>query len=177
MSLTSLLDQSRQSFSEFWMTRNARERAILAGAALVVTFSLAYVLLIAPALAGREQLNKNLPKLRQQVAWMQALSKEATTISQKAGLSARGSSGAPLAISRAAIDATLARNGLKAQNVMLTGDFVKIQFASVSFSGTLQWLDDMQKNAFLFVVDANIVALAQADMVNGTFTLHQQRND
>ena len=177
MSLTSLLDQSRQSFSEFWMTRNARERAILAGAALVVTFSLAYLLLIAPALAGREQLNKNLPKLRQQVAWMQALSKEATTISQKAGLSARGSSGAPLAISRAAIDATLARNGLKAQNVMLTGDFVKIQFASVSFSGTLQWLDDMQKNAFLFVVDANIVALAQADMVNGTFTLHQQRND
>ena len=177
MSLTSLLDQSRQSFSEFWMTRNARERAILAGAALVVTFSLAYVLLIAPALAGREQLNKNLPKLRQQVAWMQALSKEATTISQKAGLSARGSSGAPLAISRAAIDATLARNGLKAQNVMLTGDFVKIQFASVSFSGTLQWLDDMQKNAFLFVVDANIVALAQPDMVNATFTLHQQRND
>ena len=177
MSLTSLLEQSRQSFSEFWMSRNARERAMLAVAALVVTFSLAYILLIAPALAGRDQLNKNLPKLRQQVAWMQALSKEATTLSEKAGLSARGNSTAPLAISREAIDAMLARNGLKAQNVMLTGDFAKIQLASVSFASTLHSLDDMQKNALLFVVDANIVALAQPDMVNATFTLHQQRND
>lgn len=177
MSLTSLLEQSRQSFSEFWMARNARERAMLAMAALVVAFSLAYILLIAPALFGREQLNKNLPKLRQQVAWMQALSKEAAALSAKAGLSASASSAAPLAISREVIDATLARNGLKAQNVMLTGDFVKIQFASVSFSGTLHSLDDMQKNALLFVVDANIVALAQPDMINATFTLHQQRPD
>jgi general secretion pathway protein M len=177
MSLASLLEQSRLSFSEFWMARNARERAMLAVAALVIAFSLAYVLLIAPALAGREQLNKNLPKLRQQVAWMQALSKEATTLSGKATLSASGSPTAPLAISKEAIDATLARNGLKAQNVMLTGDFVKIQFASVSFSGTLHSLDDMQKNTLLFVVDANIVALAQPDMINATFTLHQQRND
>ncbi len=177
MSLASLLEQSRQSSSEFWITRNARERAMLAVAALVVTFSLAYVLLIAPALFGREQLNKNLPKLRQQVAGMQILSKEATTLSEKAGLSARGSSTAPLAISKEVLDATLARNGLKAQNMMLTGDFVKIQFATVSFSGTLHWLDDMQKNALLFVIDANIVALAQPDMINATFTLHQQRND
>ena len=177
MSLASLFEQSRQSFSEFWMVRNARERAMLAVTALVVAFSLAYVLLIAPALFGREQLNKNLPKLRQQVAWMQALSKEAATLSGKAGLSASASSTAPLTISREVIDATLARNGLKAQNVMLTGDFVKIQFASVSFSGTLHSLDDMQKNALLFVVDANTVALAQPDMINATFTLHQQRPD
>ena len=73
MSLTSLLEQSRQSFSEFWMARNARERAMLAVAASVVTFSVAYILLIAPALAGRDQLNNNLPKLRQHVACMQAL--------------------------------------------------------------------------------------------------------
>lgn len=177
MSLASLFEQLQQSFSEFWMARNARERAMLAVAALVVAFSLAYILLIAPALVGRDQLNKNLPKLRQQVAWMQALSKEATTLSGKAALSASGSSTTPLAVSREVIDTTLARNGLKAQNVMLTGDFVKIQFASVSFSGTLHSLDDMQKNALLFVVDANIVALAQPDMINATFTLHQQRND
>ena len=178
MNLTGLWDQSRQSFSEFWMARNARERTMLAVAALVVAFSLAYVLLIAPAVAGRDQLNKNLPQLRQQVAWMQALSKEAATLSGKAGLPVGGNSAAPLiVISRENIDATLARNGLKAQNVMLTGDFAKIQLASVPFSGMLNWLDDMQKNALLFVVDANIVALAQPDIVNATFTLHQQRND
>ena len=102
---------------------------------------------------------------------------ERTTLSGKAGLSAPGSSTAPLAISREAMDAMLARNGLKAQNVMLTGDFAKIQLASVSFASTLHSLDDMQKNALLFVVDANIVALAQPDMVNAIFTLHQQRNE
>jgi general secretion pathway protein M len=177
MSLTSLLEQSRQSFSEFWMMRNARERAMLAVAALFVTFSLAYVLLIAPALGGRDQLNKNLPALRQQVAWMQALSKEATALPAQSGLTSNASSPVPSTISREVIDATLARNGLKAQNVMSTGDFVKIQLAAVPFSGILHSLDDMQKNSLLFVVDANIVALAQPDMVNATFTLHQQRNE
>ena len=54
MSLTSLLDQSRLSFSEFWAVRDARERAMLAAAALVVIFGLTYALLIdASRTAGR----------------------------------------------------------------------------------------------------------------------------
>jgi general secretion pathway protein M len=170
MNLTALLNQSRQSFSEFWAVRDARERAMLAVAALVVTFGLAYALLIDPALAGRDRLNKNLPVLRQQVAQMQALSKEAAALS--------GKSAAPLiAMSKENIEAALARNGLKPQSVMLTGDFAKVQLAAVSFAGTLNWLDDMQKTALLSVVDANIVVLAQPDMVNATFTLRQPRNE
>jgi general secretion pathway protein M len=167
MNLTGLLNQSRQSFSEFWAVRDARERAMLAAAALVVTFGLAYALLIDPALAGRDRLNKNLPELRQQVAQLQALAKEAAALS--------GKSAAPLiAMSKETIEAALARNGLKPQSVMLTGDFAKVQLAAVSFAGTLNWLDDMQKTALLSVVDVNIVALAQPDMVNATFTLRQQ---
>lgn len=170
MNLTGLLNQSRQSFSEFWAVRDARERAMLAVAALVVTVGLAYALLIDPALSGRDQLNKNLPVLRQQVAQMQALSKEAATLS--------GKSASPLiAMSKENIEAALARNGLKPQSVMLTGDFAKVQLSAVSFAGTLNWLDDMQKTALLSVVDANIVVLAQPDMVNATFTLRQPGND
>ena len=170
MNLTGLLNQSRQSFSEFWAVRDARERAMLAVAALVVTFGLAYALLIDPALAGRDQLNKNLPVLRQQVAQMQALSKEAAALS--------GKSAAPLiAMSKENIEAALARNGLKPQSVILTGDFAKVQLAAVSFAGTLNWLDDLQKTALLSVVDANIVALPQPDMVNATFTLRQPSHE
>jgi general secretion pathway protein M len=170
MNLTGLLNQSRQSFSEFWAVRDARERAMLAVAALVVTFGLAYALLIVPALAGRDQLNKNLPVLRQQVAQLQALSKEAAALS--------GKSASPLiAMSKENIEAALARNGLRPQSVMLTGNFAKVQFAAVSFAGTLNWLDDMQKTALLSVVDANIVALAQPDMVNATFTLRQPSHE
>jgi general secretion pathway protein M len=170
MNLKSVLDQSRQSFSEFWAVRDARERAMLAVAALAVALGLTYALLINPALTGRERLNKNLPELRQQVAQMHALSKQAASFS--------GNPAAPLiAMSKQNIEAALAHNGLKPQSVMLTGDFAKVQLASVSFAGTLNWLDEMQKTALLSVADANIVALAQPDMINATFTLRQQRHE
>ena len=164
------MDRSSLSFSEFWAARDARERAMLAVAALVVTFGLFYALLIDPALAGRERLNKDLPVLRQQVAQMQAMAKEAAALSGKPAAP-------PIALSRENIEAALARNGLKPLSVMLTGDFAKVQLAAVSFSGTLNWLDDMQKTALLSVTDANIVALAQPDMVNATITLHQPAHE
>lgn len=170
MNLSSLFNQSRQSFSEFWAARDARERAMLAAAAIVVALYLIYALLAAPALTGREQLSKNMPVLRQQVAQMQALSKEVTALS--------GISAPPIpAMSKESIEAALARKGLKPQSVILTGDFAKVQLAAVSFAGTLSWLDDMQKNVLLSVTDANIVALAQSDLVDVTLTLRQQRND
>lgn len=178
MNLAGLLNQSRQSFSEFWAARDARERVMLAVAALVVTVGMAYALLIDPALTGRDQLNKNLPVLHQQVAQLQALSKEAAALSGKSASTLAGKSAAPLtAMSKENIEAALSRNGLKPQSVILTGDFAKVQLAAVSFAGTLNWLDDMQKTALLSVVDANIVALAQPDMVNATYTLRQPRNE
>lgn len=166
MNLTSLLDQSRQSLAEFWIARDARERAMFAVAAVAVALSLFYALLIDPALTGRGQLNKNLPELRRQVAQLQELAKEAATFSGKSAPPAT-------ATSEESIKTALVRKSLKPQSVLLTGDLVKVQLAAVSFSGTLAWLDDMQKFARLSVVDANIVALAQPDTVNATFTLRQ----
>ena len=170
MNLTGLLAQSRLSISEFLAARDARESRMLAVAALAGTFSLAYLLLIDPALTGREQLNQDLPLLRQQVAQMQLLSKETAELS--------GKSAAPLiTLSKEVIETDLARNGLKAQSVMLTGDYAKVQLAAVSFGSTLNWLDALQNSARVAVVEANIVALAQPDSVNATFTLHQPRNE
>ena len=170
MNLKSLLAQFRLSISEFWAARDARESTMLAVAALTGTLGLAYVLLIDPALTGREQLNKDLPELRQQVAQMQLLSKETAELS--------GKFATPLIpMSKETIETDLVRNGLKAQSVMLTGDYAKVQLAAVSFGGTLNWLDELQKSARVTVVEANIVALAQPDSVNATFTLHQPRNE
>jgi len=170
MNLTGLLKQSEQSLAEFWAVRDARERAMLTAAAVVVLFGLIYALLIAPALNGREQMNKDLPLLRQQVAHMQALSKEAAALSGKPVPKVA-------VISKEYIEAALARNGLKPQNVILTGDYTKVQLAAVSFAGTLAWLDDMQRSALLSVVDAKIVALPQADTVDATLTMRQARNE
>ena len=174
MNLTGLLNRSKQSFSEFWAVRDARERAMLSAAAAVVLLGLIYALLIAPALTGREQLHKNLPELRQQVAQLQALSKEAAALS---GKPAAPPIAMAMAISKENIEAALARNGLKPQSVMLTGDFAKVQLAAVSFAGTLEWLDEMQKTARLAVVEASIVALAQPDRVDATLTLRQPGNE
>ena len=170
MNLADLLNRSSLSFSEFWAARDARERAMLAAAALVVTFGLAYAVLIDPALTGRERLNRSQPVLRQQVAQLQALAKQAALLSEKPVAP-------PISMSRENIEAALARNGLKAQNVMLSGDFAKVQLSAVSFASTLYWLEDMQKTARLSATDANIVALDKPDMVNATFTLRQPAHE
>ena len=170
MNLTGLMDRSRQSFSDFWAVRDARERATLSAAAMAVVLGLTYLLLIEPALAGRKKMNNDLPHLRQQVAQLQALTKEAAVLSAMPAPAV-----AP--ISRKMIETALARNGLKPQSLLMTGDYAKVQLAAVSFASTLAWLDEMQKTAMLSVDDANIVALAQADLVDVMLTLRQARNE
>lgn len=170
MSLNSLLIQSRQTFAEFWSARNARERVLLAAGATVAALGLIFATMIDPALTGRKRLNNDLPVLRQQVAQLQALSKEASALSGKTAPSMA-------AITRESIEAALARKGLKPQSVTLTGNQAKVQLTAASFTAMLGWLDEMQRTARLSVVDANIVALAQTDTVDATLTLQQQRGE
>lgn len=170
MNLAGLLNQSGQSLSDFWAARDTRERAMLAVAAVAAALGLFYAVLIAPALTGRSQLNKNLPELRQQAAQLQVLAREAAAFS--------GKPAPPVAaISEESIKAALAHKGLKPQSVALAGEMVKVQLADASFSAILEWLDDMQKTARLSVADANIVALAQPDRVNAALTLRQPGNE
>jgi general secretion pathway protein M len=171
MNLTSRLSEVTQPLSAFWSARNARERMLLLAAMIVIVLGLVYVLLIDPALTGRAQLSKNLPVLRQQVAELQVMSKEAS------GLSAKGATSvAPL--SKESLEAGLLRTGLKPQNVTLTGDdIVRVQLASVPFAGVIAWLDEMQRTASLSPVEANVVALPEAGQVNATLTLRQQKSE
>lgn len=160
----------KQSLSTFWSERNKRERNMLMVAIAVVLLGLIYGLLIDPALSGRADLEKKLPTLRQQAAEVQALSKEAAALSGKA---------APPAppMTRDSLETSLARKGLKAQNVSLSGELAKVQLNAVSFSGMVDWLTEVQKAARLSVVDATVEAQAQPDTVNATLTLRQQRSE
>ena len=166
----SILNGLFESLAVFWRERNARERKAIALAALVIVLALIYSIFIGPALAGRAQLEKAVPALRQQAAELQLLSKQATAL---AGVTAPPA----VVITKDSLEAALTRRGLKPQSVVLTGELVKLQFESASFAGIVNWLDEMQKNARLSVVEANIEALAPVDMVNATLTLRQQRND
>lgn len=169
MNLSNLLNQSKQSFSEFWSVRDTRERSMLATAAVVMTLSLIYALLVSPALTGREQLRKKLPLLREQVVQLQALSKEVVSYAEQ-------SPPTVMTMSKDNIEIALSRKGLKPKSVALTGDFAQIQLTEVSFSSTLDWLKEMQKTALVSVVETNIIALTQADKVDAKITLQQHRN-
>jgi general secretion pathway protein M len=164
------LHRLRQSISLFLAQRNERERRLLAWAAIVVALGLVYALLIDPALSGRVQLRKSLPALQQQVAELQALAREAAELS--------GKTAAPAApVSRASLESTLARNGLSAQNLVLSGDLIKLQLSAVPFSGVVSWLGELQTSARIGVTEASITALAEPGTVNASLTLQQQKNE
>jgi general secretion pathway protein M len=170
MNAMGTLNGVKRSVSTFWSERNQRERNMLAAAMAVIVLGLIYVLLIDPALSGRKDLRTKLPAMRQQAAEVQAMAKEASALSETGATPVA-------AATRGSIEASLTRKGLKPQSVVMTGELAKVQLSSVPFSGIVEWLDEMQKISRLSVVDANINALAQADMVNATLTLRQQRSE
>ncbi len=169
--LTAIVDRLRgpqQALTSFWEQREPRERLILSVGILAVLLALLYLLLIEPALNGRTQLKKNLPVLRQQAASFQAQAREA------AALAGKGMSNVP-AITSARLEASLAGRGMRAQNISVTPDLIRLQLPSVSFAELLAWLNEMQKSSRLSVVESNIVAQEAVDTVNATLTLRQQK--
>lgn len=162
------MNELKASFARFWEARNGRERAMLAAAAAVLLFGLVYLLLIDPAVTGREQLSKNLPQLRQQAATMQALAKEA------AGLTGQNAA-EPAPMTKESVEASLQRKGLTAQNVSMTGDFARVQLNSAPFANLVDWVAEAQKTARIAVTEASVNSLPAVGMVNATLTLRQQK--
>jgi general secretion pathway protein M len=109
--------------------------------------------------------------MRQQVAQMQSMASEANS------LSANKSAAATTPMSRESLDASMGQRGLKAQSIAVTGDTARVTLPTASFSGLLEWVDESQKSSGIQLVDANIVALSQPDMVSATLTLRQQRSE
>lgn len=171
MKSPSILARLNQSVSEFWNARTERERKQMALALAVAVLGLLYMLLIEPAYLGREQLKKSLPVLRQQATEIQALSTQAAAL-------ARETPPPPPEMTRESIEAALSRAGLKPQNVAIAGtDQAKVQLSSVSFASMVTWLDEMQKTARVTVSEASITAQDQADTVDATLTLRQQKSE
>lgn len=154
----------------FWQEREARERKILALAAVFLVLAFVYAVLVNPALSGRANLAKSLPQLRQQAAELQSLSAAATQLAQQAPPPV-------VPVTREGIEAALARNNLKAQNITLTGDMLKLQLTNASFAALMNWLDEQQRSSRLAVTEAVIDVQPTIDIVNATVTLRRQAGD
>jgi len=161
-----------QSVRAFWNGRNSRERGMLAAASAVIVLGLIYALLIDPALSGREQLAQSLPTLRQQAAEVRALTREA-------GSGATGNAAPVAAVTRAGLEASLARRGLKAEEITVSDATVRLRFQNTSFAGLVDWLAEQHRSARLAVVEAKVEAGSEAaspDSVGAAFTLRQERD-
>ena len=125
---------------------------------------------MAPAQTGIARYNRSLPELRQQVAQLQALVREAVSLPQG---DAAGAAAAPL--TREGLDALLQRRGLKAE-VSVSGDIVRLQLTGASFSSLTEWLNEVRTSFQLAVSEATITAQPTPDIVNASLVLRQQRS-
>ena len=160
------LRQARQSLLLFIAAREVRERRLLLTAAVALGLLLVYLLLLEPAMNGRTRLRQSLPVLHQQVAQMRSLAAEARQLSASTAVPAT-----PL--TRESVQASLARVGLNAQSVAVSGASVKVQLADVSFAAVTGWLQQMQKSAHATVADASIRAREVPGMVDATVVLQR----
>ncbi|WP_256081255.1 type II secretion system protein GspM [Massilia sp. YIM B04103] len=165
-SLRTSLAQYQSRASEFWTARTEQERKLLGIGGAVVGLALFYVLLVDPALSGRAKLNKELPELRQQAAELQALAVEAAALNGQPSVP-------PAPMSRESINTGLQARGLTAQNVMVTGEYAKLEFKGVAFAGLVTWLDAMRRENQLTVQETTVTAQSAAGMVDAAVTLHQ----
>lgn len=165
-SLRTSLAQYQSRVSEFWNARTEQERKLLGIGGAVVGLALFYVLLVDPALSGRAKLNKELPELRQQAAELQALAVEAAALNGQPSVP-------PAPMSRESINTGLQLRGLTAQNVMVTGEYAKLEFKGVAFAGLVTWLDAMRRENQLTVQETTVTAQSAAGMVDAAVTLHQ----
>ena len=167
---TERINHLKQSAATFWNERNKREQNMLAVGIVAVVLALIYIVLLDPAMSGRKDLAKKLPALRQQSAEVQSLARDVQAMGQK-------SAAPPPALTREGVESSLTSKGLKPQNLAVTGELVKAQLNGASFSAITDWLTDAQRTMRLTVLDANIEAQQQVDIVNANLTLRQQRSD
>ena len=166
MNLAATIGQLRERALAWWIVRTEQERKFLSIGAAVVLVALVYLVLVAPALAGRAQLRAALPQLRQQDAQLKALAAEASALAAQPVPQV-----APM--TREALTASLNTRGLAAASLTVTGEYAKLQFNGVSFANLVAWLDAQRRENRVALQDGAFSALAQAGQVDATLTLHQ----
>lgn len=143
---------------------------MLTAAAGFVFFALAFLLLIDPAMSGRKRLHSTLPLLHQQAAELQQLLAQAAPL---ANVAARPVT----SVERSSVETALARHGLSNKSIVVTGNSAHLEFAATSFSGLINFLQDIQKAQSLQVSEAKFSAASTPGLVDATITLRQKRSE
>jgi general secretion pathway protein M len=169
MSIATKAGELRERALAYWIGRTEQERKFLAVGAIVVVLALLYLVLLAPALEGREQLRRSLPELRQQAAQLQTLAGQAQALAGQPAVEAP-----PL--TRDALAASMTARGLKPESLTITGEYARVQLNGVSFANLIAWLEASRRDSRLTVQDAQFTAQTALGQVDATLTLRQNNS-
>ncbi|GGP18438.1 type II secretion system protein GspM [Silvimonas iriomotensis] len=132
---------------QFWLGRNARERAMLSACAALIVFAILYTGLWQPLVTQRAQLDKRVPQLQSQLAQMQhdlQLLKGGVTVARTDDL-------------RQAVSSSLQQHGIKADLQALPDNKIRIDAPQADFTHVLDLLGALPRETGAHVVnfDAN----------------------
>lgn len=166
MSAVTAVRQLRDQLALYWLARTEKERKYLTVGGATVLGALVYSLFIAPALNGRDALNKQLPELRVRAAKMQALGLEAGELARITPPQA-----APM--TKESLSASLVARSLTAESVTHAGEVARVQLNGVSFAALFAWLDAQRRENRIEAQDVAITAGTPAGQVDAVLTLRQ----
>lgn len=166
MSIAGQISGLRERATAYWIARTEQERKFLMAGGLVALLALFYLVLLEPAIEGREQLRRSLPELRQQAAQLEALAGEARAVASEPAPAI-----AP--VTQAALAASMSARGLNPASLSVSGEYTKVQLNNVSFANLMAWLDAQRRESRLMVQDAQFSAQTALGQVDATLTLRQ----
>ena len=170
MKAVTVVSQLKDQLALYWLARTEQERKYRAVGAIVVFAALVYMLFMAPALSGTEQLRAQLPQLREEAAKMQALA-------QEAGELARQPAPQVTPMTKETLGASLASRSLTPTSLVVSGDFAKLQLNGVPFAGLYGWLDAQRRENRIVAEDVAVTAGSPAGQVDAVLTLRQNIGD
>jgi general secretion pathway protein M len=154
-----------------WQQLQSRERRLVGFGAVVLAVLLLYLMAFEPAWVGRQRIGAELPKLRAQLAQMDALALEARRLSGTAA-----SSDTPQQL-RAQLEQSIAAAGLQGNVAQMTqsGELIDLRFKGVPFGDWLGWFDTALRETRLRTVDVAVSRESAPGVVSARLTLEAQR--
>ena len=152
-----------EAFIQWWRTLARRERRLVMSALAVVLIAIGYLLFFEPAWQGRQQIAKELPVMRSQVAQMDSLGAEAKRLE---AVPKQDDSAQSI---RRQFELSVASAGLKPfmTQISLSGDVLDVRFNGAPFAAWVVWIESALRETRLRVVDAAI----QREATSGAVTV------
>ena len=164
---TTLPSNRRDALAQWWQLRTRSERMLLATAAGIAALALAWLVMWQPLAHDTDRLGRQIENDRA------ALADARRRADEIAGLARNAPSVAP-AEPRAALDAVLAQQNLKAAATAIErvdNERIRLTFDAIGFDALIAFLDALQRDARLRAVELVATARVEPGQVRADVTL------